>query len=158
VFNSKKQNEFLQLVRNFYGERVSFYFLFLNHYISWLTFPTFLGLVVFIMYLYKSDLSSVNPTFNLSTMNITFTAFACLLILWVTLFLKVWKQQEKLFSYFWGTENFEQEEAFDDKFQSDFNSIFLFNFHMKFQHNYKKFFKYFISYSIVILFVNFFLK
>jgi hypothetical protein len=109
------------------------------------------------MYLFKSDLSSVNPTLHLSTMNITYTAFSCLIILWVTLFLKVWKQKEKLYSYFWGTENFEQEEAFDDKFQSDFNSIFLFNFHMKFQHNYKKVFKYLVSYSIVLLFVNLFL-
>lgn len=154
VFNFSQQKDFIQTVRNFYGEKIAFYFLFINHYVLWLTFPTFVGIIVFITKLYKSDLSTVNQTFHLSTFNIIFTVFSCILILWVTLFLKVWKQKERLYSYFWGTENFQLEEAFDDKFESDYTNEFLFNFRMKFQKRSKKFMKKIISYIIVLVFVN----
>ena len=156
IFNHSKQLEFLQIIRNFYGEKMSFYFLFIHHYTLWLTFPCFIGIIVFICYFFSKKLSTADINIRLSPIDIIYTIYAILIIIWANLFLKTWKQKEKFYSYLWGTENFELEEPFDDNFEADSKHKFLFNFKIPSQSHVRKIVKFGISYFVVAIFVKIF--
>ena len=154
TFNASTQMEFINTVRNFYGEQIAFYFLFIYHYTLWLMFPTIIGFAVFICYFNRVQLQEYKTNINLSALDIIYFIYSVLIILWANLLLKVWKQKEKIYSFFWGTENYEVTEPFDDNFESDYVQSFLFHFKIPSQSKIKKIMKFVISYCIVALFVK----
>lgn len=94
-------NQNLEVCRNYYGEKVAFYFGWLGHYTSWLL-PA--GILGFFSWIGVATLSN-NP----SAPNIPF--FAAFIAIWSTLFLEFWKRKEKRYSMMWGTEQYENEES-----------------------------------------------
>jgi hypothetical protein len=70
--------------------------------------------------------------------------------IWNILFTSCWKQYEKLYSFFWGTENVQNLEPNQDSFQPDLQSNFIFGEKMKYAIRYKRNFKRFVSYLVLI--------
>jgi hypothetical protein len=70
--------------------------------------------------------------------------------IWNILFTSCWLQYEKLYSFFWGTENVQNKEPNQDSFQPDLQSNFIFGEKMKYAIRYKRNFKRFVSYLVLI--------
>ena len=49
------------------------------------------------------------------------------IIIWADIFSKIWKQKEKIFSYFWGMENLRDKEPLNENFKPDKEINFLFD-------------------------------
>ena len=145
-YNKKSFKKIINIIRNFHGETISFYFLWLNTYLKWLIFASFLGIIYFFLTLKK-----INKTIGIFTVDEVLNIFMCMIIsIWNILFTSCWTQYEKLYSFFWGTENVENKEPNQDSFQPDLQSNFIFGEKMKYAIRYKRNFKRFVSYLVLI--------
>ncbi|KAF9115153.1 hypothetical protein BGX27_008744 [Mortierella sp. AM989] len=79
--------EDLSKVRDHFGEKVAYYFEFLQFYFRWLTVPTGLGLLI---HLFGSSFSIF---------------YGISIILWSIIFTESWKRREKELAYWWGVRN-----------------------------------------------------
>eukprot|EP00933_Yihiella_yeosuensis_P014337 TRINITY_DN12897_c1_g1_i1.p1 TRINITY_DN12897_c1_g1~~TRINITY_DN12897_c1_g1_i1.p1 ORF type:complete len:761 (-),score=135.63 TRINITY_DN12897_c1_g1_i1:182-2464(-) len=79
-------------VRDYFGERIALYFLFLSHLCKWLLFPSLVGVVLWIL-----DLLFMTPD--------NFTAmFVCIgMGLWVMGFAHFWRRKQSSTALRWGT-------------------------------------------------------
>jgi hypothetical protein len=156
IFSYFKQMKFISLARNFYGEKISFFFLWNLHYNKWLLFPAILGIVTFIICSSAKnamDAAEFNTFkgFKLNYYDITLFVFCFLITIWATLFLKIWKQKEKLFSYFWGMENYQLNEPNQENFVPDERLEFIFDQNLQIPSKIKKWFKSAVSYFVLAL-------
>eukprot|EP00741_Cyanophora_paradoxa_P020930 tig00021319_g20206.t1 len=84
-------------IRDYFGEKVAFYFAWLHFYTVWLVLPTVLG----------SILSAVSAT---STPSMKWSFFYCsFLMIWGTIFTEGWKRRQAELAFLWGT--FQEETA-----------------------------------------------
>ena len=147
IFNFSKTIEFLYTVRNFYGEEVAFYFLWLNSYIKWLLFPAVVGIIFNFFYKYLN--------FKDGTHNPIWSLLICLtFILWSSTFLNHWTQKEKLFSYIWGTEDYQQNEPDRESFKPDGYRILLLGQKFPYINKAKLFLKKTLSYFVLIIMIG----
>ncbi|KAJ3407276.1 Anoctamin-7 [Chytridiales sp. JEL 0842] len=96
----------LREIRDYFGEKVAFYFAWLGFYTIWTLLPALVGLCVFIYGLTKS------PTWYSPTVfdNALTTPFAFFMAVWSTLFLEFWKRQEATLRTVWDTNELKTEE------------------------------------------------
>jgi hypothetical protein len=85
--------------KDYFGEKIGFYFLFLSHYTTWLGYAAFFG---FISY---CDVSANDGNPNTKGMPV----FAVIMAMWGQLFLEFWKRKQYRYAMEWGMENFEEE-------------------------------------------------
>ncbi|KAG0356204.1 hypothetical protein BGZ54_000808, partial [Gamsiella multidivaricata] len=91
----------LSRVRNHFGEKVAYYFEFLEFYFLWLIIPTALGILDYFFG------SSYSVFYSLSV------------ILWAIIFIESWKRRERELALGWGVENVRKSEARRQDFQGD---------------------------------------
>lgn len=96
-------------VRDYFGEKIAFYFLFLGHYTSWLVWATVAGFIVYIDVAIEND----DPNATLTPY------FAVFMALWSTSFLESFKRHENRHSMMWGMTNTEENEAPRAEFIAD---------------------------------------
>ena len=89
-FQFKKQP--FNLIRNYFGEKITFYFAFLQFYTDFLKIPSILGLVQWFI-------GGINPWFSIFNM------------IWVIIFLKRWKRRQNELAFEWGTIGMNQQEG-----------------------------------------------
>jgi hypothetical protein len=160
IYSDKEQKKLINLIRNFYGEKISFYFLWMIFYNNWLIFPALLGLVTGIISYTADDAlkqaghvtTFKNLTFNY--FDVTLFCFCLLITIWATVFLNAWKQKEKLYKYFWGMENQDSNEPNQETFSPDEKIPFLFGQKLPISYSYKRYLKTFVSYFVIILLVS----
>lgn len=87
-------------VKDYFGEKIGMYFLFLGHYTTWLIPAGVMGFIAYI------DVSADND--NPSAPIIPY--FAVFMSIWSTLMLEFWCRKEKLHAMKWGMVGFEDEE------------------------------------------------
>lgn len=93
-----KQN--VDCVKDYFGEKIAMFFLFLGHYTSWLVPAAIIGFFAWInVAAQENDPSTV-----------TMPYFAAFVALWSTVMLEYWKRKEKGRAMRWGTIGFEDEE------------------------------------------------
>ena len=125
--------EVINTFRNFYGEYVSYYFLWLVHLIHWIIFPIILGLILYALLLsnYIKKITVYNDNeIRIELKDIILLGFSGLIIIFSDLFQKTWIQKEKMFCYIWGMENVLDNETNND-FKSDQSIDFLFGTKIK---------------------------
>lgn len=84
----------IDLIHNYYGWDVAFYFAWMGFLSRWLAFPGALGLLVFVWRWYRGDTldeDEYTPFYGIVT------------FFWAVLFLRFWERHEKRLSYRWGT-------------------------------------------------------
>jgi hypothetical protein len=87
-------------IKDYFGEKIGLYFLWLSHYTSWLLVAAVVGFFCWINVATNGN----NPNAVIMPYFATFMAF------WATFFLEFWKRKEITTSMEWGTVGFEQEE------------------------------------------------
>jgi hypothetical protein len=87
-------------IKDYYGEKIGLYFLWLSHYTSWLLVAAIVGFFCWI----NVAVNDNNPNAVIMPYFATFIAF------WSTLFLEFWKRKEASHAMKWGMTGFEEEE------------------------------------------------
>ena len=98
-------------MRNYFGEAVSFFFLWLDSYTRWLVFPAIVGVFLTLTYYMKERVPLVaifSSTVHMDYYDFLLIIFCVIISFWLTLFTNTWKQKERLYSYLWGMENNEE--------------------------------------------------
>jgi hypothetical protein len=85
IFNNSKTLDYIFTIRNFYGEMISYYFLWLTDFIKWLIFPSIMGIIVRLININLEEKKNANE--------ILLIFFSAILLLWATIFSKQWKQK-----------------------------------------------------------------
>ena len=96
----------INTVRNFFGESVAFYFLWIYYFSLWSLPSALVGLILyFIPYLKKQPQSTVKKIVNfLDNYDLPSIVFGFIILVCTWIFLKAWEQKEKIFQYLWGVE------------------------------------------------------
>ena len=155
IFENSNLMDLLNVYRNLYSEYISFYFLWLIHLIHWLLYPTIFGIILFGLihsnYIKKITIYD-DDEIKIDLKDIILLSFSGIIIILANLFQKTWKQKEKIFCYFWGMENFLNNEPNND-FIPDQNIDFLFKTKIKIMKPSKFIFRNVISYVILGLII-----
>ncbi|KAF8982690.1 hypothetical protein BGZ46_000808 [Entomortierella lignicola] len=91
----------LSKVRDHFGEKVAYYFEFLQFYFQWLTIPTGLGILV---HFFGSSFSIF---------------YGVSIIIWSILFTESWKRREKELAFWWGVRNVSKTEMRRPSFKGE---------------------------------------
>jgi hypothetical protein len=96
----------INIVRNFFGESVAFYFLWVYYYSLWSLPPVLIGVFLyFIPILKKQPQATVKKIVKfLDNYELPSIIFGLLILVCTWLFLKSWEQKERIFQYLWGVE------------------------------------------------------
>jgi hypothetical protein len=94
-------------VKDYFGEKIGLYFLFLGHYTTWLIPAAFMGFVCWISVAAEDN----DPNALLMPY------FGSLMAIWGTLMLEFWKRKEKYTAMRWGMIGFEEEEEDRPQFE-----------------------------------------
>jgi len=93
-------------IRNYFGEKIGIYFVFVGHYCLWLLIPVIIGvpfqLGVWAPYLRHGGESDYSNAFT--------PVFSFFIALWAVCMLEFWKRKEKTVAIEWGTEGCEEDE------------------------------------------------
>ena len=142
IYNVGATNDFIYTVRNFYGEEISYYFLWLTNYIKWLVFPSILGIIFELAY------KKVNK--NEAAHNPILSLISCaFFILWGKAFIYQWQQKEQLYNYIWGTENYKKSQLFQESFVPDGYIPLLIGHKAPYVNKFKRNFRIFVSYIFI---------
>jgi anoctamin-10 len=104
-------------IRNYFGEKIAFYFHFLNFLVVMLILPALVGIPAFILQVVYADDKDGTEKDIFDTTN---TVFACFIVLWAAIFYEWWKQEEVKYSVVWGQTDFEE----DQVERVDFSGVF----------------------------------
>ena len=88
-------------VRDYFGEKIGFYFEYLNHYIRYLGVPAVLGIVVFFINIFLENTTAAARALNI--------IFAVLIVVWSSVMFEMWKRRQFKLSFIWGQTNYEEE-------------------------------------------------
>ena len=96
----------INIIRNFFGESVAFYFLWAFYYSLWSLPPVLIGVFLyFIPILKKQPQATVKKIVKfLDNYELPSIIFGLLILVCTWLFLKSWEQKERIFQYLWGVE------------------------------------------------------
>ncbi|TMW62806.1 hypothetical protein Poli38472_005424 [Pythium oligandrum] len=95
-------------VAQYYGERVAYYFAWMEMYTRWLVVPSIVGLILFILQVTSKTLD--HPLASI---------YAIFMALWTSAFLIAWKHRAATLAYRWGTLGYEDEEVTRPEFYGD---------------------------------------
>ncbi|KAJ6246988.1 ngep-related [Anaeramoeba flamelloides] len=96
---SWKTTQPLDEVRDYFGERVAFYFAYLGYYTKWLILSSIVG-----FFLAIGNMSTTKND------NVFHTMWSIFIVFWITLFCEFWKRRENWLAYHFGTLNFWEDE------------------------------------------------
>jgi len=89
----------MERIKDYFGEKIAFYFGWLGHYTTWLIFAAVAGAITFLANVIENTTdSSLVPI------------FATFIAIWSTLFLETWKRKQSTYVMMWGMKGFEQQE------------------------------------------------
>lgn len=91
----------IDVAKDYFGEKIGLYFLFLGHFTSWLMGAAVIGFFCWI------DVAADDNNPNARSM----PYFATFMALWSSFFLEYWKRKEKSHAMKWGMVGFEDEEG-----------------------------------------------
>ena len=151
IFSNKNGRYLVNLIRNFFGEHISYYYLYINDYIKWLVIPSIIGIIVEFLIRFLPSFVEPRPLGKtpITYIDIIGLIFCIIINIWIGLFLQSWKQREKLYAYFWGTEYYTRSEPDREDFKPDLQKEFVFGEKLKFIKPSKRRLKQFISYIVL---------
>lgn len=95
----------LEKIRHYYGEKLTMYFTWLEHYIYWLTIPAIFGTIIAIILFASGGVDKSNPFSSTCLL-----LFSLLLGVSSTFFDQLWVRKENTKAWVWGLADFEETE------------------------------------------------
>ena len=161
-FNYNQCNRTINIIRNYYGESISYYFLWLDYYTRWLLFPSILGSFIFISYFLWKKIPLITIFSNSIQMDYYdfLLIFNCILLtLWMTLLIKSWIQQEKIYNYIWGIDEGQKEVKINEDFNPNSKEKLIFGYYVPKEkepfHKFKKYISYIVLLGMILLVISF---
>jgi hypothetical protein len=103
-------------IRNYFGEKIAFYFAWLSHFTAWLVAPGFVG-VLLAFFLVSRKIEEVNRS-------IIGPIFGVLLMIYMTVYLEFWKRRSATLAFNWGVTDYDKREPDRPEYEAndeDFN-------------------------------------
>jgi hypothetical protein len=101
----------LNQIRNYFGEKIAFYFAWLSHLNKWLVAPSILGVIVTI---YMSTLTTEQ-----TNRSIVGPSFGLFMMIYFTLYFEFWKRRQNELAFEWGVIDFSKKEPDRPEFEAD---------------------------------------
>lgn len=152
-FDYKLCNKTINTIRNYYGESVSYYFLWLDYYSRCLLFPSILGTFIFISYFLWNKIpiiSIFSNTIQMDYYDFLLIMNCALLTVWLTLFIKTWAQKEKIYNYIWGINEGQKETKINEEFVPNTKEKLIFGYYVPSDKKTFHFFKKLLSYIVLL--------
>ncbi|CEP11819.1 hypothetical protein [Parasitella parasitica] len=92
----------LLIIRNHFGEKIAYYFAFLQNYFLWLSAPTVVGILVYLT--------------HSNTLAVWFSLF---MLVWAILFTEMWRRKEAELAIKWGVRNYSKHEKRRAEFKGE---------------------------------------
>ena len=111
----------INTLRNFFGESVAFYFLWIYYFSLWSLPPIIIGIFLYFMPILKNQRQeTMEKILNfLDNYDLPSIIFGLLVLVCTWMFLKSWAQKEKIFRYLWGVEKEEKVNSISEYFIPD---------------------------------------
>ena len=111
----------INTLRNFFGESVAFYFLWIYYFSLWSLPPIIIGIFLYFMPILKNQRQeTMEKILNfLDNYDLPSIIFGLLDLVCTWMFLKSWAQKEKIFRYLWGVEKEEKVNSISEYFIPD---------------------------------------
>lgn len=133
----------VDIVKDYFGEKIAFYFLFLGHYTTWLISTAWLGGLSWIIVAVADN----NPN------TVWMPFFAAFVSIWSTLMLEYWKRKEKKHAMEWGMVGFEAEEPTRAEFEGELTKSAIDGSPIYYYPRFKRYFKLFNSAIVIFSFI-----
>jgi len=89
-------------IRNYFGEKIAFYFAWLTHFTNWLIFPGLIGACL-ALFLVTRKVEEVNRS-------IVGPIFGIFLMIYMTIYLEFWKRRSATLAFRWGVIDYDKRE------------------------------------------------
>ena len=152
-FDTKLCDKTINIIRNYFGESLSYYFLWLDYYSRMLIFPSVIGIFIFLSYFLwnKIPLISIfSNSFQMDYYDFLLILNCILLTLWLTLFIKTWAQKEKLYNYIWGISDSQKESKINEDFVPNSKEQLIFGYYVPKEEEIYHTLKYYCSYIVLL--------
>ena len=131
----------LDSIEQYFGERVAFYFAWLQHCSLHLTYISFLGLIVF-------SCQMISGTFD----HILRPYFSIVLMIWSFIVMVTWRKQQNFLAHRWGSMNYKQDETTRPQFRGECKKCSITDEMIVHNPSWKRWLKYCISIPITVAF------
>ncbi|RHY85937.1 hypothetical protein DYB37_001004 [Aphanomyces astaci] len=95
ALNKAMTSQPIGAIRDYFGEKIALYFVWLELYTKMLVMPAVFGIAIYVL--------DVFTTAHSRTLKI---AFAVTIVVWSTLFTELWKRKSAIYNVAWGTDEF----------------------------------------------------
>ncbi|KAF0688930.1 Aste57867_19534 [Aphanomyces stellatus] len=112
----------LDKIRDYFGERIAFYFAYLGHYSTFMLYAAVIGFLVFIAQIFIKDNRQTlesGEVLVLSGKAWLIPAFSLFMCIWSTLFLETWKREQNVLAMKWGMSELNEEENTRPQFDGE---------------------------------------
>ena len=131
----------LDSVESYFGEKVAFYFAWLQHTATHLVFLSVAGLLMFICQIASNDFDHpLRPV------------FAFIVMLWTYVVLVNWRKRANFLAYRWGTLNFKEQETTRPQFRGEFVEDEITGEDVVQYSKWKRWIKYAVSFPVMLIF------
>lgn len=104
-------------IRNYYGEKIALYYVWLQNYTQWLIVPAIAGIFAFI--LQKVVGTEIDHTATINTPALVSTFFSFIVAMWCSVFCEFWGRKQSQYAVSWGTKDFLEIEPPRPDFEGD---------------------------------------
>lgn len=152
VYSDQSQGELIRLFRNFFGEKLAFYFLWYSFLLKYIFVLIVISSCVFILVCFKDYfiLKSFLQNESLNAFDFINIIYSLIVGVWSTILIKSWNSKESLYAYIWGCDDFESDEPYSDNFKYDGMSTFIFKKKVPWQKPWRKRLKLIFSWFVII--------
>ena len=129
------------IFRNVFGESIGYFYTWISHYLTWLLFPTLVGLIVEVILFFGNE--KINTIINI--------IFLSVMILWGFYYVEDWNCFQVFFNQIWGINVFKGEESnlYDDNYKK-INYVTFLGLKMEKVNKFQKFINSFLSFLILL--------
>jgi len=131
----------LDSIEEYFGERVAFYFAWLQHCSLHLTYLSILGLIIF-------SSQMVSGTFD----HILRPYFSIILMIWSFFVMVEWRKRQNFLAHRWGTMNYKEEETTRPQFRGEYKTCEITGAMIVHYPSWKRWLKYCISVPLTVVF------
>ena len=115
---TSKSRRLNNIFRNAFGEAIGYYYIWISHYLSWILFPSIIGLLLeIILFIFNCN----NIYYYI------YIPFLVLIIIWGFYYTRDWDYFQKFYNHIWGIDSFQAEitNLYDDNYSQVSYVIFL---------------------------------